>query len=68
MSEDCGGPPVKEIKDPIIDALQPDPQFIDPVPEKVGFWTAQRVTLLRQPLNSDPAFVLSPGRKPIELL
>ena len=60
MSEDCGDSPVKEIKDPIIDALQPDPQFLDPVPEKVGLWTAQLVTLLRQPLNSDSAICPEP--------
>ena len=44
VGEDRRDPPAKEEENPVIHVLQPDPQFVDTVAEKVGFRPTQFVT------------------------
>lgn len=57
---------VKEVENSIVNVLKSGPQFIDPIAEQVGFRPTEFVTEFRQPLNSDPAFVLCSRWKTIE--
>jgi hypothetical protein len=59
MGQNGGHVPMKEIKNAIIEALKPDPQFVDSIPENIGFRSPQFMAKLRQTFDLDPA--LYPG-------
>lgn len=47
---------VKEVKYPVIDSFEADPQFVNLVPQKVGFGAAQFMAEFTQPLDFHQTF------------
>jgi hypothetical protein len=57
---------VKEIQDPIVDALKAGAKFVDPVSEIIRLGPAKFMSDLSKALNSHAAFVLSFDRETIQ--
>jgi hypothetical protein len=49
---------MEEVQDPVVNASQADPQFVDPVAQEVRFGPPQFVAHLAQSLQPEVALVL----------
>ena len=49
---------VEKVQDPVLNALKADPEFVNPIAQKVGFGPPQFVTHFTQPLQTQEALVL----------
>ena len=59
MRDHCRHRPVEEIQNTVLNPLKADPEFVNPVAQKVSLGPPQFVSHLTQPLQSKEALVLN---------
>jgi len=61
MRDNRRNPAVKEVKDPIVHVLKSDTEFINSVPEQVGFGSSEFVAELSEPFKSGRCICPAPS-------